>query len=97
MRQLMVATADCGRALSAWPAWSSVGMQVVRIWPTVNGLSDSALAATASPGLAANAVIALPSAVLSVAPAAFNDAIVVSFHCTGNWYARIFERASTIS
>ncbi len=33
-RQLMVATADCGRALSACPACRSVGMQVVRTWPT---------------------------------------------------------------
>ena len=34
MRQLMLALARCGKALSAWPPSSMVATQVVRSWPT---------------------------------------------------------------
>ena len=63
MRQLMLAVARCGKALSAWPPLTIVTTHVVPILPTMAGSAASVLIAASSAGLAAKARIAAARAV----------------------------------
>src|SRR5271165_4000520 len=59
-RQLMLAVARWGRALSAWPPLIMVATQVVPIRPMVEGSADRVAMAALSVGSAAKAFMAAP-------------------------------------
>ena len=94
MRQLMFASANCGRALVAWPPESMVATQVVRSMELYFGSAATTAAAVLSAGLATSARIALPMAGVSVAADCVKNARVTSLICTGNSYRPTFESAS---
>src|SRR3569832_940295 len=58
MRQLMLASACCGRAFSAWPPDTMVATQVVPIWPTRAGSARRVAMAWGSSGLVEKARMA---------------------------------------
>ena len=97
MRQFTLATALCGKAFWACPPSSMVATQVVRVWPTYDGLAASAAAAASSFGLAANFAMAWPSSPGVVLLDARKPAMVVSFHMTGKLNSRSFTSATARS
>ena len=66
MRQLIVALADWGKALSAWPALSIVATHRVRVRPTSSSLFSIKSAAAPSLGFASQRRMASPSGPFSV-------------------------------
>ena len=84
-------------AFWACPPSSMVATQVVRVWPTYDGLAASAAAAASSFGLAANFAMACPSSPGVVLLDARKLAMVVSFHMTGKLNcAQFHERRGQI-